>query len=33
MICRYVGWVEENLLNDGYTKVYGVILAQTIDKN
>lgn len=30
-ILRYVGWVEENLKKDG-EKVYGVIIAQEIDK-
>jgi len=29
-ICRYVGWVEENLLKKN-KKVFGVIIAQTID--
>jgi len=30
-ICRYVGWVEENL-KQANEKVYGVIVAQEIDK-
>lgn len=30
-ICRYVGWVEENLIKDNYSKVYGMIIAQDID--
>ncbi|MDH5718975.1 MAG: endonuclease NucS [Spirochaetia bacterium] len=30
-ICRYVGWVEENLAKKNQ-KVFGIILAQTIDE-
>lgn len=30
-ICRYVGWVEENILPEG-KKVFGIIIAQKIDE-
>lgn len=30
-ICRYVGWVEENLVKENFSKVYGMIIAQDID--
>jgi len=30
-ICRYVGWVEENLAKGTSTKVYGIILTQNVD--
>lgn len=29
-ICRYVGWVQENLANEGQ-KIFGIIIAQKID--
>ncbi|MBU5612635.1 endonuclease NucS domain-containing protein [Geomonas azotofigens] len=31
-VCRYVGWVEENLAVNKQTSVYGMIIAQHIDK-